>query len=38
MGVVCGKKTIIKKKDQKDSPNKSTDDPALKKEKSNNSF
>ena len=38
MGVVCGKKSIIKKREQKDNPNKSTDEPGLKKEKTNNSL
>ena len=37
MGVVCGKQSIIKKKD-KDNPNKTTDEPTLKNEKTNNSF
>ena len=38
MGVVCGKQSIIKKKDQKDNQNKLTDDNTSQKEKTNNSF
>ena len=38
MGVVCGKKSIIKKNENKDKQNKSADEPTLKKEKTNNSF
>ena len=36
MGVVCGKQSIIKKKEQKDIPNKLNDDNTLQKEKTNN--
>ena len=38
MGVVCGKQSIIKKKDPKDNQNKTVDETTLKKEKTNNSF
>ena len=38
MGVVCGKKSIIKKNENKDKQNKPADEPTLKKEKTNNSF
>ena len=38
MGVVCGKQSIIKKKDQKEEQNKTADDNTIKKEKTNNSL